>query len=401
MGRVTDASSGSGLADVWVSANEYDNGSWGTGAWTDPDGYYTITGLIDQDYRVSVEGQSVPTGYAQQYYPDEFAHHLAGRVTVSGSGTVTDIDFHLVPGGTISGLVLDAGTGLPIPNINVDVGLYNGDGGIGTCTDASGYYTVTGAIYADYVVQASGNWNHCQDQPPDYARTYYDHVYEHDQATLVAVNELSTDVTDIDFDLEPGGSILGRVTDDVGNPLENINVGSNMPGTSIGEGACSGPDGYYEIHGLPYGDYVVDAGSDWNWCLNESSSYMTEYWEEVHNHEEATLVSASGTPQTGIDFTMDEGGSITGRVTDASDGSPLADVWVSAGPYDDGGGGHGAQTDADGYYTITALVDGDYRVSIEGDSVPYGYAQQYYPDEFAHHLAGRVTISGGGTAAGI
>ncbi|NIV35991.1 MAG: hypothetical protein GWN58_43030, partial [Anaerolineae bacterium] len=121
MGRVTDASSGSGLADVWVSANVYDDGSWGTGAWTDPDGYYTLLGLADQDYRVAVEGHSVPTGYAQQYYPDEFAHHLAGRVTVSGGGAVTDIDFHLVPGGTISGLVLDADTGLPIPNLHVDV----------------------------------------------------------------------------------------------------------------------------------------------------------------------------------------------------------------------------------------------------------------------------------------
>ena len=248
-GRVTDASSGTGLADVWVSANTYDDGSWGTGAWTDPDGYYTITGLTDQDYRVSVENHSVPTGYAQQYYPDEFAHHLAGRVTVSESGTVTDIDFHLLPGGTISGLVLDAGTGLPIPNINVDVGLHNGDGGIGTCTDASGYYTVNGAIYGDYVVHASGNWNHCQDQPPDYARTYYDHVYDYDQATLIGIDEFSTEVTDIDFDLEPGGSIIGRVTDDVGNPLENINVGSNMPGTNIGEGTCSGPDGYYSIYG--------------------------------------------------------------------------------------------------------------------------------------------------------
>ena len=48
---------------------------------------------------------------------------------------------------------------------------------------------------------------------------------------------------------------------------------------------------------------------------------MTEYWEEVHNYDEATLVTASGTPQTGIDFTMDEGGSITGRVTDASSGT--------------------------------------------------------------------------------
>jgi len=398
---VTDASSGDGLADVWVGANTYDDGSWGRGAWTDADGYYAITGLPDDDYRVAVDGQSVPEGYAQQYYPDEFAHHLAGRVTVAGAATVTDIDFHLVPGGRISGLVLDADSGLPIPNINVDVGLYNGDGGIGTCTDGTGHFTIYGAIYGDFVAQASGNWNHCLNQPSEYARMFYDHVYEYDQASLVVIDEFTADVTDIDFNLEPGGSILGRVTDHLGNPLENINVGTNVPGTNIGEGTCSGPDGYYEFHGLPYGDHVVQAGSDWNWCTDEPFPYLTEYWEEVYSYDEATPVAVSGTPQTGINFTLDEGGSITGRVTAASDGSPLADVWVWANSYEGGGGGRGAQTDADGYYTINALLDGDYRVSVQGDAVPYGYAQQYYPDIFAHHLAEPVTISGGGTAIDI
>jgi peptide/nickel transport system substrate-binding protein len=401
LGRVTDASSGAGLAGVWVSANNYDDGSWGRGAWTDAGGYYAITGLLDQDYRVSVEGDSVPTGYAQQYYPDEFAHHLAGRVTVSGGETVTDIDFHLVPGGTISGVVRDAGTGLPIPNLNVDAWLENDGGGIGACTDATGHFTIVGAIYAEYGVEASTSWNWCLSQPAEYARTYYDHVYDRDQLTLVAVNELSTDVTGIDFDLEPGGAVTGRVTDDVGNPLENVNVGSNVPGTGIGEGACSGPDGYYEIYALPYDEYVVQAASDWNWCLGEPSPYLTEYWEEVHTYDEATPVPVSGTPQVGIDFTMEEGGSITGRVTAASDGSPLADVWVYANNYDDGSGGRGARTDADGYYTIAGLLDQDYRVAVDGSNVPYGYAQQFYPDQFAHHLAGRVTISGGGTVADI
>ena len=57
-----------------------------------------------------------------------------------------------------------------------------------------------------------------------------------------------------------------------------------------------------------------------------------------------------------IDFTMREGGKITGRVTGDGD-APLENARVSARPYDDSWFDAWGETNANGIYTITGLVD--------------------------------------------
>ena len=84
-GRVTDAASGAGVANVGVWANEYDSGSFGYGTNTDASGYYTVTGLPDADYRVEVsDPNTLPAEYAWQYYNQTIDWGAAERVTVAG-----------------------------------------------------------------------------------------------------------------------------------------------------------------------------------------------------------------------------------------------------------------------------------------------------------------------------
>ena len=65
---------------------------------------------------------------------------------------------------------------------------------------------------------------------------------------------------------------------------------------------------------------------------------MTEYFSEVNNVNAATLVpvNSGSDTATGINFTMDEGGKITGQVTDSQSGLPLPSIQISANEYDNG-----------------------------------------------------------------
>ena len=120
-------------------------------------------------------------------------------------------------------------------------------------------------------------------------------------------------------------------------------------------------NGEYNISGLAEGSYYVQA-SGWaevngNWEL----VYISEYYLESPDREGATVVDVTG-DVTGIDFTLEEGGKISGIVTDES-GNPIEGAWVWANNYDGSGGG-GVNTQPDGTYRITGLRSRDYRVDV-------------------------------------
>ena len=402
-GTVFAEDGGAPLENVRVEANEYDSGAYGSDTWTDASGMYTITGLLDGDYRVRVQDQNeMPAGYAFQFYNHTQKHHEATRVTISGGDTQSGIDFDLLAAGVITGWVTDE-FGAPVPDVQVDAQVYNGDYGWGACTDQNGYYEMRTLPYEAWIMTAGGNWNGCKNEPSAWAREYYDETANQENATILTLDGGNLLYTDINFTLEPGGWITGYVTDEFDQPLANININAYSEARGNGEGTCTDENGYYGIYGLGYaGDYVVSAGGDWNHCLGQPSIYLQTFYNNVYLGDEATqlLVNESNTVITDINFTMLQGGTITGRVTDAGNNDPLANVQVSARPYDNGWYNRWAETDANGYYTITGLLDDDFRVSIEGP-IPAGYAQQYYPDTFVHEDAERVIIFGFGTATDI
>ncbi|MBN1641796.1 MAG: carboxypeptidase regulatory-like domain-containing protein [Anaerolineae bacterium] len=398
-GRVLDADTLDPLPGVRVDVREYGTDEWASEGWTDAGGYYTATGLIDGDYRVGVTDRgSIPPGYAWQFYNGTPDYEAAQPVHATIAGTTPGIDFALQPGGVIRGMVTDD-EGAPLGNVSVGAGIPDSHMGTGTCTAADGSYELPNLPYGEYVVDAGGA---CDDDPERYAREYYPDTYDWDMAMPIPVNGDKETWEGIDFSLSPGGWIAGRVVDGLGNPLENVNVGAHMPGENWGNGACTAADGSYTIGTVPHGEYVVEAGKEDNWCTGEPSPYMTVYYSGTYRYEEATPVQVSDvvTTATGIDFTMQEGGAIAGRVTDAGSGDPLPGVLVAARTYDDEWYRRSTRTDADGYYTITGLIDWDYRVGVDWE-IPEGYAQQYWPNTFAHHLAGRVNVSGGATVGGI
>ena len=286
-----------------------------------------------------------------------------------------------VPTYNVSGTVTRQDNGDPIGSTNVQ--LINGDYPYGEIvripTDTDGNYEISGTPAGSYYVRANG-WAEVE---PDvweqiYIPEYYYESPNREGATLV---DVADDVPGINFTLEEGGYISGIVTDESGNPIESarVNVYDYHTDNYI-KRRFTGPDGTFRIPGLNSGDYKVRANAD---------GYLTEFFDDVLNMEDAALVPVTAPDETeNINFALELGGSISGVVTDDS-GNPIPDAWVWADSYYDGYYAGGDHADENGEYTIVGLKTGYYRVMIEVE----GYVKKFYDDALVFEDAFPVAVT--------
>jgi hypothetical protein len=203
---------------------------------------------------------------------------------------------------------------------------------------------------------------------------------------------------------EAPGAISGTVTDSsTHHAVEGIQVCAIMPPaveTEEGPGESEQPPpcaktnaaGEYTIGGLAAGAYYVIFAYPSFFLPGEpppgsSSNYLPQAYENTRAQSAAKKVTVvAGTATTGIDAALEEGGEITGRVTDATSGAPIANAFVCAFQQPGGEelGDFGcATTGASGEYTIAGLAGGSF-VLIFGAP---GYTRQVY--------AGKARLSEG------
>jgi protocatechuate 3,4-dioxygenase beta subunit len=360
-------------ADVWAEATDGSGSCYGT---TDGEGYYTITGLKSGDYVV----RAIAQGKVPLYFDNAADYWEATVVTVTAPVDTGNINFQLTAGGSIAGRVVDE-EGSPVEGAvlwAID-GNWNYFGEVST--DSDGQYTIAGLPDGDFrvYVQAEG-----------YAFQYYSTAYNYDDASPVTV--AAPDVTGgIDFVLTLGGGISGRVTDREGNPIADAWVHAHTYGVFDGGNAYGGftdCDGFYTISGVLSGDYSVVAFAE---------GYTLEYYDGAGNIVKyATPVEVLAPDITlGIHFALTRAGSISGRVVD-EDGHPIEEafVWAEAA---DGSGGNGSTTDAEGYYTITGLVSGDYVVRAQAQ----GKVPRYFDNAVNYGDASVVTVTASANTGNI
>ena len=311
-------------------------------------------------------------------------------------------DFALAQGGSISGKVYDE-QGNPIAGAYIST--WSEKGGDGwTGTDSNGNYTVSDLPGGEYYVEVSA---------PGKISEFYDGVYDWDKATLVKVTP-PDDTPNINFTLEQGGRILGKITDEKGDPIAGAFVSAlryenGVPVEWVGWAESDG-EGNYIIGENPWdgalrsGEYKVlamppDRDPDWN---RVKKWYLEGKPGGVLFAEEASLIKIT-TPQdaTGIDIALDEiGGSISGTVYDHQ-GSPLAGAQLRADYYDHPyhWAGRGGGTDENGNYIIRGLPTQSYRVGVE--HTKGWHSHPWYDNTYLYEEALPVSVTAPEQIAGI
>jgi len=258
---------------VWVSAWS-DTLETGSGALTDENGRYTITGLKETEYIVEIEPQAFP----YQAYSLVTAKSYATPVTIFSE----NIDFYLLSGTNISGNVCDINntvlSGVTVKAWSPSKGYQNE-----TLSDVSGRYTLLNMKVADdYIVMADA---------VNYPILYYSN--QPDLSDAASVNNTYGNVSNIDFKLDKGPVIRGIVYLEELYGNIQTGIGVNVWSASVNKGGTviTDENGMYEIAGLDQNvdDYII---SIW------SQSFIPAFYHSqntVYRHGETEPVAPSDT----------------------------------------------------------------------------------------------------------
>lgn len=352
-GTVTDES-GAPVPGVSVRAIDPAFGSWSGYTNTDAAGAYELTGLKPGGYAIEFAPLGASGPVAGEWWDDAASRADAEVVTVSSGGSVSGIDAVLAGAGSISGVVTDT-TGAPAPFVYVALYRASTDGVsdwvTSMSTDASGSYSLTGLRAGDYKVLFSAR--------DSLLSEWYDDAHDVSSATAVTVQAGST--TSVDGELAVGATIAGVVTDEAGQPVENVSVWArptDSDGTRFPTGVSTSPDGSYSLSGLVPGDYRVQFETD-----QAATNVAGEWWNDAETEAAATVLTLeAGEVFGGISPVLSPGAGISGVVRDGS-GTPLSDAQVTLHAVD-GTWLANAWTGPDGSYRFQGLDAGSYRLEF-------------------------------------
>jgi hypothetical protein len=148
--------------------------------------------------------------------------------------------------------------------------------------------------------------------------------------------------------------------------------------------ARTGTDGAFFLAPVPAGDYKL---------YFQMSGGFEQWARQKRTFAEADLITVTGGLATTVDEQVRAHGSLSGHITNA-DGTPAAFAQVRADLMSGEAGGAFAQADASGFYSVTYLDPGDYRVSFQRD---FGSPGQYANNVTSADLATPIPVSAGVT----
>ena len=342
------------------------------------DGVYRFTDLAPGEYQVAFKDF---TGGVDEWYnplDDESTYF----VTVE-DGLLTPIATELVSGGVVTGTVTDS-LGNPVENVAVEVyPTVESDMWFAT-TDADGYFETStlpvGAYRVHYLPEG------------DLAQAWYDTAASREAATWVAVTAGGTAVADQELPL--GASIAGTVTPEGGGSLHGASVlVFDLTGGFVGNADIL-EDGTYSVTNLLPGDYRVQ-------FIAPYQAFVSEWYENASDADSATVVSLGSGDVFEANAELAIGPSISGHVTDAATGLPLAGVYVNLeGAFYNNLAGY---TDANGYYAVgtLGLPTNNYLVRAYDSDFMAGRAMEYYGGGYTNGTATPVPLSDGAVVSGI
>jgi len=354
-GRITDATTGAGIPGIWVYL--YPSTGDGFSVWTastSADGSFSFARVVPGTYFLRTSSDR---------YLDELWDGIpceggctvtTGTPVVVASGAVTTgVDFDLQLGGSVSGTVTDAATGATVYG---RVTLYGPAGSTRSGYFYSGEFLFEGLPAGTYYAKAEAS---------GYAGQLWDGILCEVSCTPASgtpiVVTLGQETQDVDFSLLRFGSLGGRIREaTTAFPLGGVSVRVYSSGGSLVDYEYSGETGEYRSAGLSAGTYYAVAVSPTH--LDEL--FDDRACETSCNPTTGTAIAVSlGSDNLSVDFELQRGGGITGRLTAAGDGSPVSGAVVDV--YD--ASGALVRTDsstAAGGYLVADLRTGTYFVRV-------------------------------------
>jgi hypothetical protein len=376
-------------------------------AQTDENGAYTITGLPEGDiYIAAYPWVDIPTNYVLEsdyiieWYTNDGNGALncdyADPVHVTAGGNTSGINLKMDHGGAVSGTVYERDGVTPIPGIVVDVFL-------GQCwgvfagadrTDENGQYTVHGVPEGKVSLRTAGKQEN-ESLAKDYVTTWYTKDGQGSIQCVMADNvtvNTGGNTSGIDFFLDEGGSISGTVYESDGStPVAGLSVLAtfdtnclspvNLPaGITVTD-----KNGKYTIYGIPDGAaYIFAEGSArTNPNYVKAGNYIPEWYNTEGGSLDCNIADSvpvsQGSGAQGIDFIMDQGGSVSGTVHESDGTTPVSGVSVQA--VHTGCGSNvnvNAYTDRNGVYTISGLPAGNVNIQATPTFSNHNYFNEFY-----------------------
>jgi hypothetical protein len=459
-GIVADRSTGTGIENANIYLIDRSTGDYIPGGSTDSNGHYSVTGLGNSSYSVRIEPND---SHLPKWYGSHDNYPCADTVSVTAPNAITGIDALLDSGGSISGQVTDAATGLGIPGISFYWENSSNQAAMAhTTVNDNGAYTISGLSPGDYVLSFSA---------ADYVGA---------SSNTVKISGASL-VTGVDLSLARGAAISGRVTDSTtGKGVAGALVEAADTKTGVVYASdLSDNNGNYRISGLPSGSYSV-RNSPGNQGMaggvnNTNTVAFSPFWPILQlptvvgpadlnvtvgvgtagaisgsmlsistgTNNLGTVLGASGAnlintamitakvpafavvadtsnrevthPPSGhevsvtapnitdgIDFTVDPTGAIAGLVIDDASGQPLYSVGVTAFDAVTGANAGSSNTDSTGAFIINGLPSGNYRVRFYGYDVSSGgYLTKWSGSETGSTEGTAVAVLAPATTSGV
>ena len=286
------------------------------------------------------------------------------------------------PTGTakITGRVVAADTGTPIRRAQININSRDAQFSRSVATDGEGRY--------ELVSLPAGRYRLFVDKAGYVALEYGQaRPFEAGKPLDITAGQV---LEKIDFSLPRGSAITGRITDEFGDPITDVQVQAlryqfvNGERQLVNAGRSSQTDdlGGYRIFGLMPGDYIVRASMRPNMPQGpraadaDPTGYPGTYYPGVTDVAQAqTVTAALGQEVSSIGFPLVPArlSRISGSVT-SSDGRPLAGAMVMIRPRAGDGmaalrinimGGGGSQVRADGTFQLANVPPGEYVLDVQ------------------------------------
>jgi hypothetical protein len=175
-----------------------------------------------------------------------------------------------------------------------------------------------------------------------------------------------------------------------GRTLASMSVAAYGSSGTVQAAATTGTSGNYSLQ-LPAGEYRLVA---WD----NAGLLATSFYDGAESFDTAAVLTLTGSAvRSGIDFALERGGRINGRIAAASEGTALSGVTVAA--YNESGTLRGTTvSDSSGTYSIL-LPPGSYRLAAWDDQLRYAFTFWRATRQF--EAADRIPVAADQTIASI